>query len=140
MIGRYRDGVVPAVATDPALAAEFGSLPGEVAALLDRAEATQALELIWRRVRRLNRYVEERAPWQLAKDPASAAALDEVLASLYEGVRALSVLLHPYMPATTEKLLGVLAAPAIDYATATFATEASGASVGPLEPLFPKRA
>jgi methionyl-tRNA synthetase len=140
MIGRYRDGVVPAVATDPALAAEFGSLPGEVAALLDRAEATQALELIWQRVRRLNRYVEERAPWQLAKDPASAAALDEVLASLYEGVRALSVLLHPYMPATTEKLLGVLAAPAIDYATATFATEASGASVGPLEPLFPKRA
>ena len=59
----------------------------EVAALMDRAEATQALELIWQRVRRLNRYVEERAPWQLAKDPADAAALDETLASLAEGLR-----------------------------------------------------
>ena len=38
-----------------------------------RAEVTTALELIWTRVRRCNRYVEERAPWQLAKDPASAA-------------------------------------------------------------------
>jgi len=39
-----------------------------VTGLLDRAEITQALERIWQRVRRLNRYVEERAPWQLAKD------------------------------------------------------------------------
>src|SRR5437660_4373623 len=48
---------------------------------------------------------EERAPWQLARDPDSAAALDETLASLAEGVRAVSVLLHPYMPDSTERLL-----------------------------------
>ena len=35
---------------------------------MDRAEPTQALEVIWQRVRRCNRYVEERAPWKLAKD------------------------------------------------------------------------
>ena len=80
-----------------------------MAGLLDRAEATQALELIWQRVRRLNRYVEERAPWQLAKDAAAAAALDQTLASLAEGVRAVSVLLHPYMPASTDRLLGASA-------------------------------
>ena len=57
---------------------------------MDRAEPTQALERIWRRVRRLNRYVEERAPWQLAKDPADAAALDQTLASLAEGLRTVS--------------------------------------------------
>ena len=41
--------------------------------LLDHAEITQALERIWQRVRRLNRYVEERAPWQLAKDDGERA-------------------------------------------------------------------
>ena len=52
--------------------ADFDGLAGEVCDLLDRAEITQALERIWQRVRRLNRYVEERAPWQLAKDDGEA--------------------------------------------------------------------
>ena len=47
----------------------------EVSALLDQAEITQALERIWQRVRRLNRYVEETAPWQLAKDETKADEL-----------------------------------------------------------------
>ena len=121
------------------MVADFEDLPGEVAALLDRAEATQALELIWQRVRRLNRYVEERAPWQLAKDPASARELDWTLASLGEGIRALSVLLHPYIPASTARLLGAGGHDSVDYAGATFADQASGATVTALEPLFPKR-
>ena len=50
--------------------------------MIDRAELTGALEVIWQRVRRLNRYVEERAPWQLAKDDARAEELDRVLATL----------------------------------------------------------
>ena len=66
-----------------------------MAALIDRAEPTLALELIWQRVRRLNRYVEEQAPWQLAKDPAAADELDQTLASLVEGLRAVNVLLAP---------------------------------------------
>jgi methionyl-tRNA synthetase len=139
MLRRYRDGTVPAVATDTALAGDFDGLPAEVGAVLDRAEPTQALDLIWQRVRRLNRYVEERAPWQLAKDPADAAKLDETLASLAEGLRALTVLLHPYMPATTERLLGALGAPAVEFDRARLAERASGATVSALEPLFPKR-
>src|ERR1700729_2009486 len=102
MILRYRDGVVPQVATDPVINAEFDGLALQIAELFDRAEPTQALELIWQRVRRLNRYVEERAPWQLARDPAVPPQLDQTLATLYEGVRAVSVLLHPYMPASVE--------------------------------------
>jgi methionyl-tRNA synthetase len=139
MINRYRDGTVPEAPTDGEIAGDFAELPGQVAGLLDRAEATQALELIWQRVRRLNRYVEERAPWQLAKDPARAEELDQALASLAEGVRSLSVLLHPYMPSSTAQLLDVLGAPATDYAAATFAASGSGARVGALEPLYPKR-
>jgi methionyl-tRNA synthetase len=126
MVQRYRDGVVPPVATDPVLDEDLSGLPNDVAALMDRAEPTQALELIWQRVRRLNRYVEERAPWQLARDPADGAELDQVLASLVEGLRTVNVVLHPYMPASTDKLRAALGAP--------------GGTVTALEPLFPKRA
>jgi methionyl-tRNA synthetase len=139
MISRYRDGVVPSVGTDPALLAEFATLPSQVAELLDRAEATQALELIWQRVRRLNRYVEERAPWQLAKEPAQSDQLEETLASLHEGVRTLSVLLHPFMPAATETLLEACGAPDTGYRAAAFAATGSGAQVTTIPPLFPKR-
>jgi methionyl-tRNA synthetase len=125
MVQRYRDGVVPAVATDPALDSDLQGLPAEVAALMDRAEPTQALDHIWQRVRRLNRYVEERAPWQLARDPADADRLDQTLASLVEGLRTVNVMLEPFMPETTAKLRAALGSP--------------GGKLSALEPLFPKK-
>jgi methionyl-tRNA synthetase len=139
MLNRYRDGQVPAVATDRELASDFQGLDEAVALLLDRADVTAALERIWQLVRRLNRYVEERAPWQLAREDAAAAQLDETLASLAEGVRVVSVLLAPYMPSTVELLLGALGTPSTSFATAVFAEHGSGARVGRLEQLFPKR-
>jgi methionyl-tRNA synthetase len=140
MVRRYRDGRVPEVETDPQLRGEFAGLPARVSELLDRAEVTTALEEIWQRVRRSNRYVEERAPWQLAKDPASADALDETLASLAEAVRVISVLLAAYMPESTATLLGALGAPDLSIAGAEFAVRAGGHTIVALEPLFPKRA
>jgi methionyl-tRNA synthetase len=108
MIARYRDGQVPAADADPILAEDFDGLSEEVGELLDRAQITQALERIWQRVRRLNRYVEEQAPWKLAKDPAEAERLDVVLRSLADGLRVVTVLLHPYMPETTARLMDAL--------------------------------
>jgi methionyl-tRNA synthetase len=140
MVLRYRDGDVPEVAVDPALATDFEGLTDQVAELLDRAELTQALDVIWQRVRRLNRYVEERAPWQLARDPEAAGALDETLASLVEGLRVISVLLHPYIPVSVEKLLGALGTPSLAWEGATFAARPAAGRVTALEPLFPKRA
>ena len=137
MIQRYRDGVVPEAPTDSELAREFEVLPAEVSVVLDRAEPTRALDLIWDRVRRLNRYVEERAPWMLARDPAQAAALDETLASLVEGLRVVSVLLHPYIPASVEKLLLALGAPEVSYDRALFAERGSGLPVQALDPRLP---
>jgi methionyl-tRNA synthetase len=139
MVHRYRDGVVPDAAVDATLASEFEGLRDELGRLLDRAEVTLALELIWQRVRRCNRYVEERAPWQLARDPESAPVLDQTLASLAEAVRVLSVLLHAYMPASTEKLLETLGAPERGWSAGEFAATGGGRSVAALEPLFPKR-
>jgi methionyl-tRNA synthetase len=138
MLLRYRQGVVPTVGTDPALLAEFSELPARVAALLDRVESTQALELIWQRVRRLNRYVEERAPWQLAKEPAQADQLDQTLASLYEGLRVVTVLLHPFLPGSVERLLEALGSADRRYTATQFAASGSGAQVQELPPLFPK--
>src|SRR5436305_9752788 len=139
MISRYRDGSVPVVDTEAELAADFDGLSERVGGLFDRADITQALDLIWQRVRRLNRYVEERAPWQLARDPSQAAALDETLASLAEGVRAVSVMLHPYMPDSTMRLLQALGTDQTSFEHATFAGHVGGATVSALEPLFPKR-
>jgi methionyl-tRNA synthetase len=138
MVQRYRDGNVPAGETDPRLGAEFEGLVERVAELMDRAEPTQALELIWQRVRRLNRYVEERAPWQLARDPASADALDQTLRSLFEGIRVVSLLLHPYMPATTNQLLLAMGFQDTEFSLARW-HEHTGGTMGALEPLFPKR-
>jgi methionyl-tRNA synthetase len=138
MIRRYRDGVVPDVETDPVLAADFEGLVATVRGLLDRADPTTALEEIWQRVRRSNRYVEERAPWVLARDPGSAPELDRTLASLAEAVRVISVLLAPYIPASSAKLLEALGAPELSLPGAEFAMRGGGRTVAALEPLFPK--
>ena len=109
-----------------------------MSALLDKAEVTQALERIWVRVRRLNRYVEETQPWQLAKDPEQAARLQTVLRSLAEGLRVVTVLLHPYIPESTEKLLDALGAPDVALSGAVYGSHPGGQPVQKLAPLFPK--
>src|SRR5436190_3715112 len=90
MIGRYREGRVPEAEPAAALAADFEGLADTVRGRLDRAELTLALEEIWARVRRLNRFVEEEAPWNLAKDESAARRLDQVLYSLAEGLRVVT--------------------------------------------------
>jgi methionyl-tRNA synthetase len=123
MIDRYRDGVVPQADLDAALEGDLEGLEREVAELLDRAEITQALERIWVRVRRLNRYVEERAPWQQAKDPEQAGALDVTLGSLHAGLVRVTRQLEPYMPESCDTLLRALAAERVEK----------------IPPLFPKQ-
>jgi methionyl-tRNA synthetase len=137
MIDRYRGGTVPDTEPDPALAPDFDGLADQVAELLDKAEITQALDHIWQRVRRLNRYVEERAPWQLAKDGA-AGELDTTLRSLAEGLRVVTVLLAPYVPATAAKLLEALGERDASLAGATYGARPGGTSITKLPPLFPK--
>jgi methionyl-tRNA synthetase len=135
MLRRYRDGKVPGGALD--LQDEFAGLCDDVATRLSGADLTGALDAIWQRVRRLNRFVEEQAPWTLAKDDARAADLDRVLRTLAEGVRAIAVLLWPWIPASSEKLLAVLGRDDTTYAKAEFGADVPDA-VQELEPLFPK--
>ena len=138
MLDRYRDGIVPVAELDEALAIEFAPLPALVAAHIDDAQLTLALDEIWQRVKRMNRYVEERAPWQLAKEESQAAELDRVLATLVEGLRAVNVLLWPYLPASAERLLGALGTPDLTLAGAEFGA-GRVERVSALESLFPKQ-
>jgi methionyl-tRNA synthetase len=137
MIERYRDGTIAPGEVDAALREDFLGLSERVSECLDRAELTVALEEIWQRVRRLNRYVEEQAPWQLAKDDARAGDLDRVLRTLAEGIRCVAVLLWPYLPASSERLLAALGAPGLSLAGAALGMGGIE-QVEPLEPLFPK--
>jgi methionyl-tRNA synthetase len=139
MLMRYRDGIVPTTELDSSLASEFAGLPQRVAANFDRAELTVCLEEIWQRVRRLNRYVEEHAPWRLASEHDRQGDLDRVLASLVEGLRSVTVLLWPYLPSSCERLLEALGAPELALAAAEFGAGRM-ARVAPIGPLFPKQA
>ncbi|HEX5727321.1 MAG TPA: methionine--tRNA ligase, partial [Longimicrobiaceae bacterium] len=80
MLERYRGGVTPAVdeAPDPFLAEVVARYRAAMDALLLHEGAAAAFELVWH----ANRFIEERAPWKLAKDPAAAEALDRTLAAM----------------------------------------------------------
>jgi len=138
MLARYSDGVVPAVETDAALRAEFATLLERADELLDRAELSAALDEIWGYVRRLNRYVEETAPWAIAREEDRSEELAGVLATLAEGLRAVTVALEPYMPGRTALLLEALGAGGA--AERAFAPRGSGAGTTQIAPLFPKSA
>jgi len=108
MIGKYRDSRIP----DPQGQENHGAgLAGaaedsvkEVRKRMDEVDLSGALDSIWDLVRRLNRYVEEQAPWKMAKS-GDDVALDRTLWDLAEGIRLLAVVLHPFIPAATEETM-----------------------------------
>ncbi|MEA2367803.1 MAG: methionyl-tRNA synthetase, partial [Thermoleophilaceae bacterium] len=104
----------------------------------DAVEVSGALEDTWKLVRDLNRYVQDEAPWQLAKDESESGHLDQVLYTAAEGLRVVSVLLHPFMPDATGKLLAALGQDDRSLDGATLGAVSGGARVGHLPQLFPR--
>ena len=117
MIGKYRDGRIPAApgasgdGGGPGLAREGEAMTAAVSAHLSAIEITAGLEAIWEFVRRLNRYVEEESPWKLAKDEAQADRLDAVLHGLAAGLRLVALSLYPVVPGTSVEILRRLGQP-----------------------------
>ena len=141
MIGRYRGGAVPPdPGGDAELAAEAAATVVAVREAMDADDLTRALEAAWVLVRRLNRLVEERTPWTLAKDPARATELDQTLFSLAEGLRIVGLLLWPVMPASCERLLTQLGQPAVGVSlhASTWGSGVAPATTTAAEPLFPR--
>jgi methionyl-tRNA synthetase len=145
MIGKYRGGAVPQPAGRPPaaspLAAEAGQTAADVRGQLEEMDLSGALDTAWVFVRRLNRYVEEQAPWKQAKE-ADAAALDATLYDLAEGLRLLAVLLHAFMPATADAILvrlGIVPlAEAVAWTEAVWGLLPAGSQVVVGAPLFPR--
>ncbi len=141
MLARYRGGRVPATAGSGSLAREAEAAVAEYGRRMDEIEVTAALEALWELVRRLNRYVEEEAPWKLAKDEAQAARLDDVLFGLVAGLRLVALCLHPFMPATAVEILRRVAQPHSDGDLLLKSAVWSHAKPGEVEaapPLFPR--
>ena len=102
MAKRYRAGVLKK--TDSPLAEFVQEKTKSWDAAIERFHVQTAIEALMEIVIRCNAYVEETAPWKLAKDPAQADKLDEVLYSLSESLRIVSILLLPILPEESNAL------------------------------------
>jgi methionyl-tRNA synthetase len=131
----FRDGVVSPQSSAGEIG--FDDLADEVCALLDRVQISGALDAIWERIRSLNRFVTNMEPWKMAKDPERAGQLDAVLYKLCEGLRVISLLLHPWIPNATSKLLDALGEERRTIDAARYG-EWQGGTVSKIDPLFPR--
>ncbi|MCL2761296.1 MAG: methionine--tRNA ligase [Desulfuromonadales bacterium] len=109
MIDKYFKGVLPApeevTEIDAAYQSKSKNLPETVASYIDELAFSKALQSIWDVVSAGNKYIDETAPWALAKDPVAKGRLATVMYSLAESQRIVYTLLSPFMPATSEKAL-----------------------------------
>ena len=133
--GSLGDGAVG----DGELAAAATALGEELPSLFDRYEITAALDQIWDHDRRLNRYVEQTKPWELARDPERSEELAGVLYGLADGLRVTAVALAAYVPDTSERILTALGQP-VDVAWENVAPgrTAAATDIEPAQPLFPR--
>jgi methionyl-tRNA synthetase len=140
MVARYRGGSLRhAPSPDGVVASALSTLGDDVASQLDAFDVTGSLERIWEVVRILNREVETKAPWQLAKDEARADELDRVLYDLVDGLRAVAVALAPYVPDTSAAILAALVQPAEQpWAAVAYGLTGDTAGIEAAAPLFPR--
>lgn len=108
MIEKYFGGTLPAQRKaeplDDELAAMVEALPAKVTACMDVLQVPNALAEIFRVIQRANKYIDETAPWVLAKDEVNLPRLAAVLYNLCEVLRVAAVLLTPFLPNTTPKM------------------------------------
>jgi len=112
MLVRYCDGVVPIVTLhDPEIAALALDVQEETARAFREFRLNAALESTWRLVARMNKYIDEKAPWSLAKaanagDAEAREGLHSVLYACLEVVRIVSILVSPFLPVAADVLRG----------------------------------
>lgn len=108
MVIKYFGGTIPAERESgefdddlKALAAKTTEAADDA---LDKLNFSIGLTEIWRFVSRTNKYIDETAPWALAKDESKRARLAEVMYNLCESIRIISVLIAPFMPDTCAEI------------------------------------
>ena len=139
MLNRYREGVVP----DPndELSAEAIAARDKLVKELKSSDLQEGLRTIWTYIARVNPYVDQTAPFKMAKDPEQAERLGDVLYNLVESCRLLAVWLQPYLPDTSRRIYEQLGLPTdtVNIAESGWGELAAGHKVNKPEPLFPRR-
>lgn len=77
---------------------------GQATELLKKMQFSTALQAIWDSIRRLNKYIDETAPWVLAKSEESKPRLAEVMYQLADGLRRIALMIAPFMPETARQM------------------------------------
>ena len=116
MMEKYFGGVIPVEREDgpedEELLAMVKALPARYEEQMEKYAFQQALQEIFRVLSRANKYIDETAPWVLAKDEAKKARLGSVLYHLVEAERVCVTLLKPFIPDSAEKFRVMLGVPA----------------------------
>jgi methionyl-tRNA synthetase len=139
MLKRYRNGIVPQRSDE--LGGDAAKTVADTKKHLEQYQLQAALVSIWSLVTRANQYVDQTAPFKLAKDPAMAKRLDEVLYNLAETCRILAVLIWPFLPGTATKIyaqLGLNGAPD-KFSDAAWGGLTAGHAIGEPAALFPRK-
>lgn len=108
MIGKFQQGtVVPSVgesAIDVSLKKDAADTVKNYEAEMDAMQLSAAVKTAWSFIGRANKYIDETAPWTLAKDETKKQELADVLYNLAESLRIIAIIISPVMPATAEKI------------------------------------
>ncbi len=108
MVQKYFDGAIPAEREagdfDDELKAVFAQAKEGAEKNLDALNFSESLSSIWKFISRTNKYIDETAPWALAKSESSKARLAQVMYNLCESIRLISVFIAPFMPETSVKI------------------------------------
>ena len=114
MVEKYFGGTLPTERensdADCDLKTMASTLRDRYEAEMERFQFQNALEQIFKTIQRANKYIDENAPWTLAKDPANRARLATVMYNLLETVRICAVLLTPFIPDSAEKIFDQIGA------------------------------
>ena len=114
MVEKYFGGTLPAERensdADCDLKTMASTLRDRYQAEMERFQFQNALEQVFRTIQRANKYIDENAPWTLAKDPANRARLATVMYNLLETIRICAVLLTPFIPDSAEKIFDQIGA------------------------------
>jgi len=140
MVNKYFDGRLENRGEKTAEDDELISLAGETvkkyAALMDEYKVAEAIDTVIVLLKRSNKYIDETAPWALAKDPEKKNRLQAVLYNLCESIRIAAVLLTPVFPETANKIITMLGSCKNTWESAEVFDEGADYQVGKAEPLF----
>ncbi len=145
MIEKYHGGRVHKTAVSEDLDKELIALTAETVEnykkAMDKMEINAAIKGIWGLISRTNKYIDETAPWLLAKDEAKAARLEAVMYNLAEVLRIVAILITPFVPHTSPKIytqLGLAVPAQFMLADAAWGGLADGTMVQKGEPIYPR--